>query len=429
MAKIRIPLLVGKTNKAGITSWYWQPSKTLADAGWKPISLGKDEGAALAAARAENRKVEEWKAGGDRPAGIDKKQQNGTFGALIERYRRERLHGVSASGRPLLKPNTVKTYKPALRRLEEWAGKHPVAFVTAARVTALRKAVARPIADGGLGHAGAHHLLKTLRLVMAFAESEDIIPKGSNPATSFGLGAPPSRKVIWTPEDDAAFDAAAYDLGLPSMALARELALFTAQRESDLIAFTEGQLTELEIFDRGTRELLAGEDGKVMGWTFAQEKTSDDDADTWMEIPIEPKLLVKVNAALRRNRARDRAAEPRRLLSYVIVDEDNDGIPFNERRFIRRWNKVIDHAVKTTGRKSMENLVWHDLRRTRVVRLRRRKMPKEMIASITGHSLAAIEAMLKVYGPVDPTITAAAIASSLDTPAATPIADEQEKSA
>ncbi|KPH66360.1 hypothetical protein [Novosphingobium sp. ST904] len=53
MAKIRIPLLVGKTNKAGITSWYWQPSKTLADAGWKPISLGKDEGAALAAARAE----------------------------------------------------------------------------------------------------------------------------------------------------------------------------------------------------------------------------------------------------------------------------------------------------------------------------------------------------------------------------------------
>ncbi|KPH66361.1 hypothetical protein [Novosphingobium sp. ST904] len=336
---------------------------------------------------------------------------------------------MSASGRPLLKPNTVKTYKPALRRLEEWAGKHPVAFVTAARVTALRKAVARPIADGGLGHAGAHHLLKTLRLVMAFAESEDIIPKGSNPATSFGLGAPPSRKVIWTPEDDAAFDAAAYDLGLPSMALARELALFTAQRESDLIAFTEGQLTELEIFDRGTRELLAGEDGKVMGWTFAQEKTSDDDADTWMEIPIEPKLLVKVNAALRRNRARDRAAEPRRLLSYVIVDEDNDGIPFNERRFIRRWNKVIDHAVKTTGRKSMENLVWHDLRRTRVVRLRRRKMPKEMIASITGHSLAAIEAMLKVYGPVDPTITAAAIASSLDTPAATPIADEQEKSA
>lgn len=40
MAQIRIPCLVGKTNKAGITSWYWQPSATLARAGWKPISLG-----------------------------------------------------------------------------------------------------------------------------------------------------------------------------------------------------------------------------------------------------------------------------------------------------------------------------------------------------------------------------------------------------
>lgn len=414
MADIRIPCLVGKTNKAGITSWYWQPSKTLKDAGWKAISLGKNRTAAMLAAEAENAKVDQWKVGGTQVAEIAPRRQTGTFGALIERYRRERLEGKDASGRPLLKPNTIKTYKPALRRLEEWAGKQPVAFVTAARVTALRKAIARPIAEGGFGHAGAHHLLKTLRVVMAFAESEDIIAKGSNPATNFGLGAPPARKTIWTPEDDAAFDAAAYDLGLPSMALAREIALFTAQRESDLIAFTEGQLNELEIFERTTRELLAGPDGKVMGWTFAQEKTSDAEMDVWMEIPLEPKLLEKVQAALRKNRARDRAAEPRRLLSYVIVDEDNDGIPFNERRFIRRWNKVIDHAVKMTGRKSMNDLVWHDLRRTRVVRLRRRKMPKEMIASITGHSLAAIEAMLKVYGPIDPTITAAAIASSLE---------------
>jgi integrase len=413
MAQIRIPCLVGKTNKAGITSWYWQPSKTLATAGWKPISLGKSLEQAMRAAQARNAEVDQWKLGEQRPEGVAVKVKVGTFASLIEKYRKERLEGKDASGRPLLKPNTIKTYKPSLRRLEEWAGKHPIAYVTPARVTALRKAVARPIKDGGLGHAGAHHLLKTLRVVMAFAESEDIIAKGSNPATNFGLGAPPSRKTIWTPEDDAAFDAAAYDLGLPSMALARELALFTAQRESDLIRFTEGQLTELDIFERTTRELLAGPDGKVMGWTFAQEKTSDADMDVWMEIPLEPKILEKVQAALRKNRARDRAAEPRRLLSYVIVDEDNDGIPFNERRFIRRWNKVIDHAVKMTGRKSMNDLVWHDLRRTRVVRLRRRKMPKEMIASITGHSLAAIEAMLKVYGPIDPTITAAAIASSL----------------
>jgi hypothetical protein len=73
-------------------------------------------------------------------------------------------------------------------------------------------------------------------------------------------------------------------------------------------------------------------------------------------------------------------------------------------------------AVKTTGRTRMNDLVWHDLRRTRVVRLRRRGMAKEMIASITGHSLNSIEMMLAVYGPIDPTITANAIVSAMEMP-------------
>jgi hypothetical protein len=41
MAQIRIPCLVGKINKAGITSWYWQPSATLAKAGWKAIAWAR----------------------------------------------------------------------------------------------------------------------------------------------------------------------------------------------------------------------------------------------------------------------------------------------------------------------------------------------------------------------------------------------------
>ena len=61
----------------------------------------------------------------------------------------------------------------------------------------------------------------------------------------------------------------------------------------------------------------------------------------------------------------------------------------------------------------MAQLVWHDLRRTRVVRLRRRGMAKEMIAALTGHSPRAIEEMLRVYGPIDPTMTASAVVASL----------------
>ena len=420
MARIRIPCLVGKTNKAGVTSWYWQPSKTLVEAGWRPISLGKDMNRAMAAAQARNAEVDQWKVGGKSLAGIKRKDPAGTFGALVQRYRREVVLGKKADGRDRLAPKTRETYETALKRLVAWAGKHPVAFITPARVRALRDANAKPVEQGGLGHSATYNLLKTLRQVMAFAERVDVIPKGSNPATEFELGAPPPRRRIWSADDEAAFIAAAYDLGRPSMALAIELAIYTAQREGDLIAFTEPQLQSLQIFEPVLRDRLADKDGEVLGWVFNQGKTSDDNADVVMEIPFEPKLLAKVQAAIRTNRARDRAPEKeedRRLLTYILVD-DKTGLPWNKRHFIRTWTKIIEHAVKKTGREDMRGLVWHDLRRTRVVRLRRRGMPKEMIASITGHSLQSITAMLKVYGPIDPTITAAAIVGSLEEPEA-----------
>jgi integrase len=251
-----------------------------------------------------------------------------------------------------------------------------------------------------------------LRQVLDFAEKIELIPKGSNPATQFELGAPPPRNKVWEADDEAAFIAAAYKLGRPSLALAIELAIYTGQREGDLIRMTEAQVQELAIYDPALRARLADEKGKVRGWAFTQQKTSDEYAATLMEIPLEPTLLAKVDAAIRTNRARDRAATPPRLLTHVIVD-DTTGRPFKMRHFADTWRSVIDEAVKHTGRSHMDNLVWHDLRRTRVVRLRRRGMPMEMIASITGHSLQAIKEMLKVYGPVDPTITAAAIASTL----------------
>ena len=152
---------------------------------------------------------------------------------------------------------------------------------------------------------------------------------------------------------------------------------------------------------------------------FTQEKTSDEaeGAMTFMQIPLEPALREKVEAAIRTNRARDRAATPKRLLTYVLVD-DRTGLPWKKRAFIKAWRDVIEHAIEATGREAMRELVWHDLRRTRVVRLRRRGMVPAMIASITGHSLQSINMMLKVYGPVDPTITAAALASTLPEPQA-----------
>ena len=61
----------------------------------------------------------------------------------------------------------------------------------------------------------------------------------------------------------------------------------------------------------------------------------------------------------------------------------------------------------------MNALTWHDLRRTRVVRLRRSGFDKTIIGAITGLDPKTIDAMLKIYGPIDPNITAAALAASM----------------
>lgn len=412
MAKVSIPFLVEKPNKDGTSTFYWQPSATAKAAGWQAAILGKDRARAQSAAIERNAQYDRWKRGELSLPQLRAPVDAGTVNALVARYRREVIKGKKPDGSPRLRPGTAGIYETMLKRIEAWAGPHPLAYVTPARVRKLRDTVARPREAGGLGHAPALNLLKTGRQLFAFAESVDLMPRGSNPFARFDLGSVPPRAQVWELEDDAAFDAAAHELGFPGMALARALALFTAQRQSDLLAFTEHQLAALDIYNADLREKLADQDGKVWGWVFSQGKTSTAYSKRMMQIPLAPELAARVAAAVRHNRARDRAANPPRLTTYVLT-HDGTGLPWKARHFIRVFDQIRDHAAQKHQRPGLAELHWHDLRRTRVVRLRRTGMPKEMIGSITGHDPKSIEEMLKVYGPIDPTITAAAIASTL----------------
>lgn len=407
MANIRIPFLVPKTNKAKVTTWFWQPSATLKKAGWKSQPLGTDTNVAMDRARDLNAKVDAWKNGGPTPKAIEKRKARGTLDALIARYRTEYMTALDpATGKPYLSEKTRENYQTPLKRLSLWAGDQQLAYVTPNRVKILRDTLVGPEDKGGIGHASAHNTLKMLRQLFAFAISIDLVPKGANPATDFNLGAPPPRRTIWKHAHAKAFDEAAYRLGLPSMALARETGLFTAQRESDLLLFTEHQYGEIELFDRQLIELLGDKDGVVKGWILDQKKTGL----TQLEIPFFPAFRAKVEDAFRTNRARDRAAG--RNVTYLIVD-DRTGLPWNKRDFIKAWHAIIDDAVAVTGMNDMLDLVWHDLRRTRVVNLRRQRIPKEQIATVTGTSEQTITAMLDAYGPIDATMTAGTIVASM----------------
>lgn len=408
MATIKVPGLATRPNKAGLR-YYWQPSKYLAAAGWTALALGRDADAAILAARARNADVEAWRAGGAGPAASDVARVGPTLGALIDRYRREYINGLHPrSGLPRLRPSSRGAYETSMKRLDAWAGGELLSAITAPRIIALRD---RSLAT--IGHGQTHALLTHARTLFAFAERAGLIAPRGNPAYRFDLPRRQPRRKVWETADEAAFIAAAHALAMPGMALAMKLAIYTGQRASDLLAMTDAQIRPVAIELAAVRERF-GSGETVMGWHFTQAKTSDEHRGVavTMALAFDAATLAAIDAALAANRARAREGNVAPLRSFVLVD-DRTGRPWRQRRFQEAWTAIKHHAASASGNPAMAELVWHDLRRTRVVRLRRQGMAIDKIAAITGHSPQAVGEMLRVYGPVDPQITAAALAEAL----------------
>lgn len=415
MAKIRIPCLVGKTNKAGVTSWYWQPSKTLAEAGWAAIALGKNEGAALAAARLRNDEVERWKIHGEHTgpsaAEIRKRHQAGTFGALIARYRREIINGRKSDGSPLLARTTQKTYGTALERLDRWAGKHPLAFITRARVKALKLAMLAPAEKGGIGHYGAHATLKMGRVLFAFAIDCDLVEQDKNPFVNFGLAAPDPRDVIWSPPAREALVLAAYDCGMPSLALAIMLGFAIGQREQDLLALIQRQYVQIPAHkmqpeDYATLAAMAP-DGVPRGIRVRQLKTK-----AWIEVPVVGQVRWAAETAIETARAagsttiliddtrQSAGRDPRHYRGMTYTDAAGQSRFQRDFAEVREWAAA---AVLFEGDAELaaeiETLHFSDLRRTCVVYLGELGMDAHLIAGVTGHDIDETQRILRTYMP------------------------------
>lgn len=419
MAQIRIPCLVSKTNKAGITSWYWQPSATLAKAGWKPLTLGKDEGAAITAARTRNAQVDDWKSGGAKPREVKKREATGTFAHLLARYEREVIDGKDAAGNHIIARSTARTYRTSMKRLAAWAGEYPIAYITPLRVKNLRKALMDP--KTGVGHHAAHQCLKQGRQVFAFAESEDIIGKGSNPFTDFNLAAPPPRHVVWSRQAREAMIFASYDMGMPSMALAIMLGFAAGQREQDYLAMTRRQyvvMPEHSMQPEDWRTLQAmAPDGIVRGIRVRQLKTN-----AWVEVPVTGLVRWAIESNIETATARGATTI---LLDDTRQPTATDGTAVaatyhgkaGQTRFQRDFAEVREWAVATAlGEEDpdlaeeLAGIEYRDLRRTCVVYLGELGLDAHLITGITGHDIDETQRILKTYMPRTTARAARAIA-------------------
>ena len=61
--KIKVPYLVTRKGRGGVLRFFWQPSAALRAKGWRPVSLGTDDLAAIAGARQLNADLQAWREG------------------------------------------------------------------------------------------------------------------------------------------------------------------------------------------------------------------------------------------------------------------------------------------------------------------------------------------------------------------------------
>jgi integrase len=416
MANIRIPGLVIKRNSDGSVRCYWQPSATLAKAGWTQLALGKDEAAAITAAQARNAEVALWKVGGIKPAEIRKRLAAGTGAALIARYRREVIDGRKPDGSPIIAASTASVYSPSIKRLERWMGDHPLTFVTPARVRALRNAMVAPADKGGIGWHPAHQTLKMGRQLFAFAIACDLVDR--NPFDKFGLAAPPPRDVVWSvPVREAMLTTAAAQ-HRPSLALAIALGFAIGQREADILKLTRSHYVpipehKMQPEDWAVLSRLAT-DGVPMGVRVRQNKTK-----AWIEVAVVGQVRSDIETALARSTAGGATAlildddycTDARSPASGKAQQEAKARPYapgkaGQSRFQRHFAECradAAAAMRSEGREDIaaeiDRIQFRDLRRTCVVYLGELGFDAHLIASITGHDLDETQAILKTYMP------------------------------
>lgn len=442
MANFTVPRLVIRPIAGGF-GYYWQPSSTLAKLGWKPIALGtsrkRDDAALLDAARRENDKVDGWRDGGSAPRTVKTITRKETMAALLASYRAE-LEARAAQwhlpaerrnptiGEPI-SPNTWASYKSCLNAVEDWAtlpkrpggkGNVPIAAIDRKQVLLLRDALMTADDSGIVPHHRAHNILRVTRTMFAHGVEKKLLI--DNPAENFGLGNPPPRHGVWDEDggraDIDAFARGAAAIGYPGLALAVELAEYIGQREDDLLNLTDRNWKPITLHDPVLVDALRGDDAELMGIRLQQKKTR-----RWVGIPIVGPLRRKIEAVIAAGRARN----PDSVAPIHILIDDVTGEPWTVRQFQRKFLEAKQWAIDHLDHAPLAGLQYRDLRRTCVVRCLEKNLEPGLVASITGHSLKTIEAMMEIYGPRTTRQAAIAILAIHGRTERTPAADSERK--
>ena len=320
-------------------AWYWVPSKRLRREGYSVLALGKDRSEAQALAIRQNADVTRARRAGQAEAG--------TIAALIRAYR--------ADDEFPSKPATVRSYNQNLDWIERWAGDKPVQAISRKVVKELKRTL-----TGTPYRANA--IIGMIRILYGFAMREGLVE--FNPASQFRRVTVAPRHQVWMPQDEAAFASAAGSAGRQSLWLAVALGLYTAQRQTDILAMQWSQCHSgcLSVRQSKTGELV--------------------------EIPILGPLPELLSTAPRNS-------------TYIVVSEATHR-PYRADHFRHEVSAIMKEA-------GLSDLQFRDLRRTSVVRMHHAGLSAEEISGVTGHKIEQTREILETYLPRSRRITAESV--------------------
>lgn len=201
----------------------------------------------------------------------------------------------------------------------------------------------------------ADYRFAILARIMSWGFNRGLVP--CNPCERPGKLYRANRKdKVWTAEDEAAF----YEKAPPHMHLALTLALWTGQRQGDLLTLR-----------------WANYDGKRIRLT--QQKTG-------------ARIIIPAGKTLR-----DALDAKRAQISGT--EQSQNIMPVLQNIFGHAWTS---DGFRTSWRKAcavakIEGLTFHDLRGTAVTRLALAGCSEAEIATITGHSLKAVGSILDAH--------------------------------
>lgn len=368
MANLRIPYLQWRDGRPR-----WEPGPALRAAGHKGRNLCDPAGrwlgleAAIEAARAINADIEARRGADGRLPRPQRPVKSGrTCEALWQRWRTS----------PAFERLGAKTRADYAWKIEIFLaefGEAPIAAVSKPQLFGLWEEL-----HGSRGHTLANGVLACVSSMFSYAEMAGWREAATNPAKQMRRPKPAERLVLWLPAELECLVATADGMGCASVADAILIALYSGQRQGDVLALPP------RLFEEGRIRL-----------TQSKRKAL-------LDCPLTDQLALRVAKIRARWSAAGVASRA------TVVARESDGQPYGSTHFQHLFAAVRAEAAKVIP--AIAGKKFQDLRDTAVTRLALAGCSMPEIGAITGHSQKTIADVLKHYLVMQPEMADAAIA-------------------